>query len=83
MTTSEAEALLSKHPRIKIESPDLIGFELLSRDVASTDSCGMVAIAKMILDCNGQFGRRIPYHLAESKTGTLTVWVLPPPPIQQ
>jgi hypothetical protein len=83
MNHAEVEVFLAKHPRISIHAAELIGFELLSTDVTPTDMVGRLALVRMILDCNGSFGRRIPYHLAESTTGTLTLWVLPPEPLLQ
>ena len=83
MTHAEAERILSGHPRIPIDAPGLIGFELLSCDVTGGDQVARIALAGMILDCNGRFGRAVPYHLAEATTGTLTLWILPPDPITQ
>jgi hypothetical protein len=78
-----AEAFLAKHPRIKIDAAELIGYELLSADVAPEDTIGRLAIVSMIVDCSGKYGRAIPYHLAEAPTGNLTVWVLPFEPLLQ
>jgi len=37
-------------------------------------------LAKAIQDCDGTYGRKMPYKLAEAPNGSLTLWTLPPEP---
>jgi len=76
-----AEVFLAKHPKVPIDSEEIVGYELLSADVTPQDTIGRLAIVGMISDCSGKYGRRVPYHLAIAPSGNLTVWVLPPEPL--
>jgi hypothetical protein len=79
MTESEANALIECEKPLDIHSDLLIGYERISTDISSYDPVGRMAIAKMILDCNGTYGKRkIYYKLSIDKLERLSFWTLPP-----
>lgn len=79
MTFAEADSLIAKQERTPLDSPDLIGWELISQDIAENDRYGNLALAHMIRDCQGIHGSRsVPYRLAFDPNGTLSLWTLPP-----
>lgn len=79
MTEAEANALLEREKPLDIHSELLIGYERISTDISTYDPVGRSAIAKMILDCNGTFGKRkIYYKLAIDHLERLSFWTLPP-----
>lgn len=78
MTRDQVDAFLAKHKKEPIDSPKLIGYELISADIDSCDHYGRLSIIHMIWDCDGTRGNRItPYKLAEAPSGALTLWTLP------
>lgn len=79
MTISQVEAILAKIPKVPIDSPDLIGMEMLSTDIAPNDAYGRIAILHMIQDCESGH-RKLVWKLAEAPNGTLTLWTIPPEP---
>lgn len=85
MTASEIEearARIERHPKTPIDAEDLVGYELVSADLRPDDSNDMVALAHMIADHDGTRGRAVDYKLAEDTDGTLTLWSLPPAPVE-
>jgi hypothetical protein len=79
MTFVEADALIATHERTPLDSPDLIGWELISHDIAQADRYAHVALAHMIRDCQGIHGKRsVPYRIAFDAEGSLSLWTLPP-----
>lgn len=80
MTFAQAEAIVARTPKIPISSPQLIGYELQTHEsgLSPTDPHNTLFLAKAIQDCEGAYGRRIDFKLAEAPNGTLTLWTLPP-----
>lgn len=79
MTFIEADLLISRHPYTPLHSLDLIGWELISQDIAADDRYSHLVLAKMIQDCLGIGGTRsVPYRIAQDESGNLSLWTLPP-----
>jgi hypothetical protein len=79
MTLDEADALIAGQERTPLHSPDLIGWELISHDIAQADRYAHLALAHMIRDCLGIHGKRsVPYRVAFDADNTLSLWTLPP-----
>ena len=79
MTFAEADDLIAQQERTPLDSPDLIGWELVSHDIAKDDRYGNLTLAHMIQDCLGIHGKRsIPYRIAFDPNGHLSLWTLPP-----
>lgn len=79
MTFTEADALIAKQERTPLHSPDLIGWELISHDIALADRYAHLTLAHMIHDCLGIHGKRsVPYRIAFDEDGNLSLWTLPP-----
>ena len=79
MTEQAANTLLERETPLDLHSELLVGYERISADVAPNDTVGRIAIAKMILDCNGTYGSRsIPYKLSIDHLQRLSFWTLPP-----
>jgi hypothetical protein len=84
MTPTVAFELLARIPKIPIDADELIGYEMLSNDINPTDAFSVIALLGMVRDLEGYYsGRKLPYKIAESPNGTLTVWALPPEPLPQ
>jgi hypothetical protein len=67
---------------VPIDADELIGYEMLSQDISPTDAFSVIALLGMIRDLEGYYsGFALPYKVAESPNGTLTVWALPPEPL--
>lgn len=81
MTAAEAIAFLAARPRISVNSELLVGFEMISHEIEPKDDSSMIALARMVRDCEGYYGgRKIAYKIAEAPKGPLTIWTLPPEP---
>lgn len=79
MTIAQADALIAQQKPLDLFSELLVGYERISADVTQNDTVGRIAIAKMILDCNGTYGtRKIPFKLSTDKQGRISFWTLPP-----
>ena len=80
MTFAQAHEFLAKHPKVPVSCPTLVGYQLQTHDLPPRDPHSELFLAKAIQDCDGTYGRRMPYKLAEAPNGTLTLWTLPPEP---
>jgi hypothetical protein len=80
MTEAQVDAALAALQTIPIEAEELIGYELVTEDIDPADRHSVVALFYMILDCRGRYGPAMPYKVAKSATGILTLWTLPPEP---
>jgi len=78
MTAAQVDAALARLLTVNIESPDLIGYELVTEDIDPTDRFSVTALLYMIEDCNGRYGRKMAHQVAKDKHGKLTLWTLPP-----
>ena len=81
MTLDEVEAarsFIAAHTKMPIDSPELVGYELVSADMNPDNPSDIVALHHMVEDHNGSRGRAVEYRLAEAADGTLTLWSLPP-----
>lgn len=79
MPRHEACAIVMRAPKIPICDERLVGYELVSQDLSPDSLNDLVALAGMILDCDGTRGTSIPHLVAQKPDGTYTLWTIPQP----
>lgn len=77
MTPAAAKIILSKVETCDVNDPSLIGWEPVTDDLPPTDE-NLLALSKMVLDCNGLWNAKPIPHRIVRHGEFLALWTVPP-----
>lgn len=77
MTPAAVKAILRPYfPAVPAASPDLIGWEPMTRDLEPTEE-NLRYFAGVVIDCKSARSRPVPHRLVIDDAGLLSVWMVP------